>query len=74
MDSLFSREKRRFPWLRLLLGAYFSTAGVVGLIRIPFLKHLNNPYLIPAAISLFVAGAVLLASGLWVVFDRREAS
>ena len=72
MISRFNPAKRRFPWIRLAVGAYFSVAAIVSLLRGVAAKHAANPYIKPAGISILVAGAALLASGIWIVIDRRN--
>jgi len=69
-----SRQKRRFPWKRLAAGAYFSLAAILGLLRTFSGKHLTNPYLKPAAMIIFVAGAALLAWGIWAMADWKNSN
>jgi hypothetical protein len=72
MISRLDLPKRRFPWIRLAVGAYFSVAGIVSLLRVASAKQAANPYFKTAQISVLVAGAVLLASGIWIVIERRN--
>ena len=72
MISRFSPPKRGFPWIRLAVGAYFSVVAIVALLRTMTAKQAANPYFKSAALSTLVAGAVLLASGIWIVIDRRN--
>jgi hypothetical protein len=37
------------------------------------MKRLGNPYIKQAAITIFVVGFALLASGIWAAIDRRQA-
>ena len=72
MISRLDPPKRRFPWIRLAVGAYFPVAAIVALLRTITAKQAANPYFKVAALSILVAGAVLLASGIWIVIDRRD--
>jgi hypothetical protein len=65
------KTKKRFPWIRLFLGAYFSVIGALGFLRLP-VEHPENPYIKPAAISFSIAGAVLLGFGLWAAVEWRN--
>ena len=73
MFSIFTPYRPRFPWIRLVVGAYFSIASIIGLLRIAAIKHLTNPYLKPEAILILVAGVLLLGSGVWDVIARRNS-
>jgi hypothetical protein len=65
--------KPRFPWKRLASGVYFSFAGMLALLRTASMKRLGNPYIKQAAITIFVVGFALLASGIWASIDRKQA-
>ena len=72
--SLFNPSKPRFPWMRLLLGAYFSVPAIVGLLRLPSAKQVLKPYIVSWAILFLVVGALLLGSGIWIAVDRRNSN
>lgn len=73
MFSIFTPPKRRFPWVRLTVGAYFSIASIIGLLRIAAMKHVTNPYLKPVAVLTLVAGVFLLGWGVWAAIARRNS-
>lgn len=73
MFSIFTPYRPRFPWIRLLVGAYFSIASIIGLLRIASMKHLTNPYLKPVAVLTLVAGVFLLGWGVWAAIALRNS-
>lgn len=72
VNSQLNRRKPSFPWIRLLVGLYFSVAGITALLRVTLMERVTNPYIKPEAILTVITGTILLGSGLWVVIERNQ--